>query len=369
MRRIRLGTDLRLAGVWDTVHLLEPLSADVRAHGARERSRAARTRSWMPVGADLFEVAPLDDCDVAVLPFAWEDAEQSTQRREQALAFFGRAASAGVATLVFSQSDRPQPVPRDDVVVFQHALHRSSLAPQYVALPAWIDDPFPDGLPAGLARQWTARPVVTFCGYAPPLGLPETPWPRRLVEAPRDRFRRMRCAVGIDERRGFSPPVFWRADTLRRLERDPRVDTAYVFRGGATKSMPIGPQPTDGTQASPREYRTAYVDNLLAATTSSRYAVSATTPTGSTRPSAAAGSRSTWTPTECCRWSPRSTGVPSSRTSTGGPSRGSPTSCSTPTTRGVRRGSPSARRSVGVCSTSTCRCRGSSGRCTAGWST
>src|SRR3954465_12015958 len=165
MRRVRLGTDLSLAGVGrgtdlsragvgDPAPPREPLSAQVMAHDRREPMRAARTRNWMPVAGELFELAPLDDCDVAVLPFAWEDTEAVPERRRDALSFLDRAARAGCVTLVFSQSDRPEPVPRDDVVVFGHALHRSSLRAQEVVIPAWIDDPFPDGLPPDNARRW-----------------------------------------------------------------------------------------------------------------------------------------------------------------------------------------------------------------------
>src|SRR3954452_7043007 len=187
-----------------------PVAGRCLGHRASARTVVSRRRvvpatRAEPGGADAV-VGP--GRDTPVLPFAWEDAQEVQERHAQAEAFFTRAASAGRPTIVFSQSDQPRPVPRDDVVVFQHAVHRSSLRPTDVAAPAWIDDPFPTGVPEGHERTWRPRPVVSFCGYAPPLGLPPQPWPRRAAAWPRDRFRRMRSALGIDERRGFSPPVF-----------------------------------------------------------------------------------------------------------------------------------------------------------------
>lgn len=260
--RLRLGSDLSLVTAWDTVNMLEPLSEAVRAHTEREPRRAAQTARYMEVGPQLFELSPLDDCDIAVLPFAWEDTGTSDSARQHARSFFEQAAGLGRTTLVFSHDDRPTAVDAPNVISFHRSLHRSSRRPWEFGLPAWIADPVGDELVELTTRPFRTPPSISFCGYAPPLGIPMSPLASALWRW-RDGYRRLRTTAGMDERRGFSPPLFYRADALRVLQRSADVVTDFIFRPvGSVHTDPRGYRSADDSMSA-EQFRREYFRNIV----------------------------------------------------------------------------------------------------------
>lgn len=257
-RRVRLGTDLSLVNEWNTVHLLEALSPVVRASTRREAGRAAKTRDWMPMGPELFELAPVDDCDVAVLPFAWEDVDgretaPAPHRRRDAERFAALAARYGKPLLVFHQEDWWADVPLRNAVVFRQSGYRSTMTPRDIAMPGWVLDPLETGLPALTPRAYRSPPSVGYCGFA---ALPDrgAPLSRRALAATRSAVRRARCAVGFDDRHGRQPPEHLRSDAVRALMRAVAVRPDVVLRDRRMSIVepPEGARPDDDAQR--REY-------------------------------------------------------------------------------------------------------------------
>ncbi|MHB8439924.1 MAG: hypothetical protein ACYDD4_12295 [Acidimicrobiales bacterium] len=67
----------------------------------------------------------------------------------------------------------------------------------------------------------------------------------------------------MDERKGFSPPIFYRADALRALRPSRVVETKFVLRAvGSEHRDPRGYRPVDGSMDVEAYYR-EYFENIL----------------------------------------------------------------------------------------------------------
>ena len=115
-------------------------------------------------GAALFELTPLEDADFAVFPTEWSDSVAESAGR-----FVAEALAAGKPTAVFVGADEHLSIPHEGALVFQLSLVRSRRRPNDFAQPAWSEDFVTAHLGGRLPlRSKGARPVVGFCGLAPP---------------------------------------------------------------------------------------------------------------------------------------------------------------------------------------------------------
>src|SRR6266566_4626651 len=133
MRLVRIGTDLSLAPPERTVHLVRPLRPDP----PRTTDPAHPVWPGWPGIADWFEVAPLEECDVAVLALPWEDAIADERSRKRAMAFCADAARLGRSVFVFYHADRPVRLPMPNGIMFSHSLHASKRTASDIALPGF----------------------------------------------------------------------------------------------------------------------------------------------------------------------------------------------------------------------------------------
>ena len=145
-------------------------------------------------------VADPDAADFALLPGTWNHYEGQRQV-EPALRFLRRMAALGKTTLVFIDTDRCEPVPAEETILFRTSLYRSRRQPNEFAQPAWSSDlmtRFCGGvLPL---REKGDVPVVGFCGLVAP------DVRRRAL----DRLRRSaRVSTRFVERSGFFGGTIW----------------------------------------------------------------------------------------------------------------------------------------------------------------
>jgi len=158
----------------DPCSLLVPFLADPESIARRPKSPFRRY--WDEAG-ERFRLAPLDEADIAVLPYDWSDVRLgdswvprfNRDAGRRAASFFERAREAGLPTVVFFSSERSsEPLPRPDLHVFRRSLYRSRRGPMDHVAPAfpWSDivgNFFGGELPVHPKRD---KPVVGFCGFA-----------------------------------------------------------------------------------------------------------------------------------------------------------------------------------------------------------
>lgn len=123
---------------------------------------------YTDTGKHFFQMAPLAEADLAVLPCSWEtiiDQPEAMRRAEQ---FIAQARQAGKRTVIFFWSDSDVAIDLDAVIVFRTSFYRSKRKPNEFAMPAWSEDLVTRYLEGQLPiRAKSAKPTIGFCGYAP----------------------------------------------------------------------------------------------------------------------------------------------------------------------------------------------------------
>jgi hypothetical protein len=124
---------------------------------------SGRFDRYAETGAALFELAALDDADLAVFPVGWSETAAPAVE-----SFVESARTAGKPAAVFIGADEHKTVPHEGALVFQTSLLGSHRGSNEYAQPAWSEDFVTAHLGGRLPiRRRGRRPVVGFCGLAP----------------------------------------------------------------------------------------------------------------------------------------------------------------------------------------------------------
>lgn len=159
---MRIFSDRRyLAEKQPHVLMLHPFWGD---EGKAARPEVVR---YMDIGHRLFQMVPLENADVAVLPADWEDVSRNGKAKNLAIEFAELAKRAGKKVAIFFKSDSDEAVPIENAIVFRTSYYRSRRRPNEFAMPAWCDDFMGKYLDSQLMlRAKSERPAVGFCGLA-----------------------------------------------------------------------------------------------------------------------------------------------------------------------------------------------------------
>lgn len=181
------------------------------------------------VAPSLFKLTSLEEADVAVLPFNWEYVNWTNsafypESRDLALGFASEAARANKPLIVFYMTDGTRDVPLDNALIFGTSLSRSKHSRMF-AVPAWTEDLLAKYRGGQLQiRRKPPRPVVSFCGFAPPLRLPMgKAWAKEIL---RSALRR----TGLHRYTTVDTAIGVRADAIRSLRRRTDVDVDFIVR-------------------------------------------------------------------------------------------------------------------------------------------
>jgi hypothetical protein len=218
------------------------------------RFEGTRWARYAQAAPSLFELADLDHCDYAVLPFPWHVAVRDPQFRSAAITSARDAEAAGKELLVFDHYDDDRVnIDLPDALVFRTSMRRSLRRANEFAQPAWTDDLMHRFCVSSISWRSDRRlPVVGFCGYAPPRGIPLGG--RWLKE-----WLRARTNPAIGERLGISTAMRARRRAIESLEDSALVDTDFIFRN----STHVDARGNIGAYNTSPRYRREYVENML----------------------------------------------------------------------------------------------------------
>jgi hypothetical protein len=234
---------------------------------------------YADTGRRLFQMVPLENADVAVLPADWNDVSKNGTAKNLALEFTDLAKRAGKKVAIFFHSDSDEAVPIENAIVFRTAFNHSKRRPNEFAMPALCDDFMEKYLDSRLTlRAKSEKPVVGFCG---------------LAYSPRGSIRRVKtlCLQGhvfpaINELRilalfcraevfgckmaGPYRGSFLRTRVMRVLSRSEFVETNFVVRDSFWGGIFSGAQKGDDKkgdldlfQKVRQKVRQDYVHNML----------------------------------------------------------------------------------------------------------
>jgi hypothetical protein len=253
---IRLYADVDLVSRAEyAATMIVPL---LEATGVLVPDREARWADCREIVLSLFSLSPLADCDYAVLPFPWELALARADLRRAAEALVLKARQAGKEVLIFREDDSSDHVELSEVVIFQTSLDRTRARPNEFPQPAWAEDLLAQFTSGELRlRKKRDHPVVGFCGYAPPHGMP------RGTTALREQFRyhlgRSSITTRLAATVGVSTAMNVRARAIATLSREPAIETNFIFRSRAFADA----QGNVGAWYTATDYRAEYVENTL----------------------------------------------------------------------------------------------------------
>jgi hypothetical protein len=176
---------------------------------------------YVRVASTIFSEAPLPNATVGVLPFSWKYTLHHPQLRRLATEFARTLADAGKRLVIFFDSDSVDRVGVANAIVFRTSGHRSRRGASEFGMPGWgqcVEQPF-------RPRQKKA-PVVGFCGYAPPLGIPLSA--NKVKESIRWALARSR----VNSLLNVHPGYFARVEAIRSCRRTVGLTTNFVIRSG-----------------------------------------------------------------------------------------------------------------------------------------
>lgn len=256
---LRVYTDPSLGRPeWPLVPMLHGLLRDVGEEAAGTTWQR-RFVPWWDHAGEHVELTPLDEADVAILPFDWyrvrgESWNSRTDREMRAAAgrFAASVSAAGVPLVVFWTADRSnEPLPIDAAVVVREGPYRSRLRPTDVVMPGFHEDLVTELLDGRAPiRDKGPDPIVGFCGLAGR----RTTWQHRAkLVAYHARNLATQRWPDVSPYKGER----LRADALDLLDAAPGVETNFVVRDRGVFFV-------DAAPASLVDVRRAYLDNAVA---------------------------------------------------------------------------------------------------------
>jgi hypothetical protein len=242
LRKLKLNVDPIL--VWRAGAVVGLAGGLLRGAGADPLSTDPRWERYVEIAPDLFDDASVAESDYVVLPFPWEMAVTDDGLARAARELHDEAAAAGKEMLVFYQADDVDAhVDLPNALMFKTSMTGASRRANEYAQPAWCDDLLLRyrGEKVEL-REWHERPVVGFCGNAPPHGMTRA---RAMAERAQQRLGRSLMAA--------------RARAIATLEQARDVDTEFVFRDAALCDA----DGNVGIHNSSRAYHEEFVQNVV----------------------------------------------------------------------------------------------------------
>ena len=117
-------------------------------------------------GTLLFKLSPIEEAQLALLPFDWSQTATHPNAFAIADQLSQKAAQQNIPLVVFYLDDATTPVELDNTIVFRTSVERSTRRPNEIVIPAWSED-FVEHYCQGQVqlRIKSARPIVGYCGY------------------------------------------------------------------------------------------------------------------------------------------------------------------------------------------------------------
>lgn len=182
-----------------------------------------RFDQYCEVGQSFFEMVPLADADVVILPADWTTDESN---QAQLMQFAASAASAKKHVVAFFWSDLFDDIPLENSIVLRTSLNRSARKPFEFSIPVWSEDFINEYLHGAVPiHTKSAKPSVGFCGFALPLQ-------KTLRHHSIDLLRHIK-AIAQGRTGEKSAGLFGRklrTEAMELLLNSPDVDTDFIIR-------------------------------------------------------------------------------------------------------------------------------------------
>ena len=213
-------------------------------------------------GKQYLALGGLDDCDYIAFPYNYQGVFSNEYIKERLGAYVEFERQSGKPVLVFYPAD-PEVnrllagIPFRNPIVYASSIFKST-QPGYVhSLPTFIKDPLTDYGNRVAVRAKGPEPVVGFCGFATPLGIPWSKY--RVQEEVRLLLYRLGLlrTLGID---GFHAP---RVLALKKLLNSKLVRNNFILRSHSAFHSAKGILAKGADQKYLEGFKREYFDNIV----------------------------------------------------------------------------------------------------------
>lgn len=220
-----------------------------------EPLRSGCYEPYIERGHSFFEMVPLAEADLAVVPHSCNPTDEVQQKL--AIQFYEKVNPADKPLAIFIKGDYSANNLLKNTIVINHHLYHSQQKSNEFAIPVWSQDLATTYLDSQIhIRQKQAKPVVGFCGYAPPLGMP---FNQRKLKAS---FRWVAHQLGLTKFRPNLTGFAARARALHFLSKSSLVSANLLIRDQFAFDY-RGVLLPGGDQNSALKSRQEFISNML----------------------------------------------------------------------------------------------------------
>ena len=171
--KLKLYTDLSFLPIGNPIELLIPFIGLYDKEDEPGAIKHGRFTEYLAIGQSFFELTSIEECDVCVLPVFYEVIENQKAFEKKIEPFIKRVEAHNKKILIFVGHDVLNiNIPVKNAIIFNSAISKSSQSDNVFPWPHFFEDfleKYNDGKLS--LREKSPKPVVGFCGYAPPLNV------------------------------------------------------------------------------------------------------------------------------------------------------------------------------------------------------
>jgi hypothetical protein len=256
--KLKLFTDLNLLDKGYPTQILIPFIGLFNKEDELGSVMYGRFNEYLQEGKNYLELTSIDDCDACLLPVMYDVSNDTNNHQPEIQQFIKKAETSGKPILIFAGHDIQQvKVSIKNAIIFNSAVSRSTKPANVFSWPHFFED-YLQVYSAGKMEVKTKgkKPVVGFCGYAPPLNL---------------RFGREKLVgfmklianyIGVLQKYPWKISHSYRARAILALKRSNKVVPNLKLKS----NFAFGPQGqlnTGNTTETHAEFRTNFVRNIV----------------------------------------------------------------------------------------------------------
>ncbi len=169
--KLKLYTDLSLLSKGEPVELLIPFIGNFEADA--ESIRHGRYDDFLNLGKSFLELTSIEECDACLLPIFYDVIGDQVKFEESIRGFIEKVERSGKKILIFVGHDVLEiNISVKNAVIFNSAISKSKQSENVFPWPHFFED-FLERYSNGelKVRNKGVKPVIGFCGYAPPLNI------------------------------------------------------------------------------------------------------------------------------------------------------------------------------------------------------
>jgi len=216
-----------------------------------------RFDKYLKEGKEFIELTTLEECDACVLPIFYDVIDDQAAFEKSIEPFIKRVESSNKKILIFVGHDTLNlNINVKNAILFNSAISKSKQPKNVFPWPHFFED-FLEKYSGGVlhTRPKGEKPVVGFCGYAPPLNT--TMGKEKILGM----IRLLGNYMGIMQKFPVKVAHSYRARAIIGLQKSKRIINNFRLKS----NFAFGPDGlnTGATAESPEEFRKKYVENII----------------------------------------------------------------------------------------------------------